>query len=553
MRQTQWRLGLIGMTLWLAGTTFAQGGDDCDVATPIFGTGSHSFDSSLAIPSTVHPSGIAARWFDWTATTGGWFHLSTCDPVGVGRSILLFPDCASGSDYRALFNCPYSGAGLSIFVQAGERYRIAVEHPSFDPGTGTLRIEPLIPVDNDECVDAQEISGRGPHAFDQTYTTPGLADPACAAVFGEDVWFVWQAPFDGYYEIEASYEGSSLAPYLSLQDGCGLAATDCANRTLKFWAESGASKWIRLSTPNSTGSFTGTAGDFTIELCQPTLHSNGHAYFSNDIRMTWTDARADAESQVYGGVAGHLATVTTGAENDFLSAFGGLRWIGFYRSGGATAPFEWVTGEPVGYTNWLPGRPDSGPLASYTVMAASFTGQWDDETNTGILDPSGYGSLVEWDLDLTGVTFCDPATPNSTEYSTELLAQGSLTSPSGVRLEILKAPPGQFGYFLVGSAADPIGIPIQNGQFCLGTGPGSVIGRYNFAGTDRDSVGLIDSAGHIMGTANPGPLQTGFEVPQTLPLPGNPTIQSGQTWHFQFWHREDFGESNFSNGLSVTF
>ena len=37
------------------------------------------------------------------------------------------------------------------------------------------------------------------------------------------------------------------------------------------------------------------------------------------------------------------------------------------------------------------------------------------------------------------------------------------------------------------------------------------------------------------------------------PCPGAPVIQSGQTWHFQLWHRDEGGIPNFSNGVTVVF
>ncbi len=40
-------------------------------------------------------------------------------------------------------------------------------------------------------------------------------------------------------------------------------------------------------------------------------------------------------------------------------------------------------------------------------------------------------------------------------------------------------------------------------------------------------------------------------VPSTDIL--RPSIMFGETWHFQLWHREDAGESNFSNGLSINY
>ncbi|HPF13737.1 MAG TPA: hypothetical protein PLJ12_05680 [Planctomycetota bacterium] len=53
-----------------------------------------------------------------------------------------------------------------------------------------------------------------------------------------------------------------------------------------------------------------------------------------------------------------------------------------------------------------------------------------------------------------------------------------------------------------------------------------------------------------MGTSG---VTSGYDVPNTVPITGSPTIVAGSTWHFQLWHRENGGASNFSNGLSVTF
>ncbi len=49
---------------------------------------------------------------------------------------------------------------------------------------------------------------------------------------------------------------------------------------------------------------------------------------------------------------------------------------------------------------------------------------------------------------------------------------------------------------------------------------------------------------------------SGFDVPDTIPGNTPILIMSGSSWHFQLWHRDSgaqAGDSNFSNGLSVTF
>jgi len=66
--------------------------------------------------------------------------------------------------------------------------------------------------------------------------------------------------------------------------------------------------------------------------------------------------------------SGHLVTLTSAAENDFVAAiipstsaptFG--PWLGGYQDPSDASPSEgwkWVTGEPWSFTDWGPGTPD---------------------------------------------------------------------------------------------------------------------------------------------------------------------------------------------------
>ena len=91
------------------------------------------------------------------------------------------------------------------------------------------------------------------------------------------------------------------------------------------------------------------------------------------------------------------------------------------------------------------------------------------------------------------------------------------------------------------------------GALCLLLGAGNSIGRYNVSGSQFNSLGQFDANGelqNVVGTSAPG---SGYDVPVTVPIAGSPQIMTGETWHFQLWHRETGGLSNFSNGLSITF
>ncbi len=126
---------------------------------------------------------------------------------------------------------------------------------------------------------------------------------------------------------------------------------------------------------------------------------------------------------------------------------------------------------------------------------------------------------------------------------------------SNLHLEVTQGVPGEIGYFLVGNEATA-GVATSNGLFCLiGTGTAAFY-RYNVSGGGSNSVGLFDATGVLQNLVGTSTVGSGFDVPSTVPGSAPITIMSGDTWHFQLWHRDSSagqGTSNFSNGLSVTF
>ena len=150
-------------------------------------------------------------------------------------------------------------------------------------------------------------------------------------------------------------------------------------------------------------------------------------------------------------------------------------------------------------------------------------------------------------------TFCDPMDPNSTGAPTTLVGAMGSGLGSGLRLEASSGPPGQFAYFLVGTMPTQPGLPLGQGRLCLATGAGNSVGRYNVGGSARNSLGQFDAAGILQNAVGTSASGSGFDVPTGLPLAGSPSITGGQTWHFQLWHRESGGSSNFSNGISIGF
>lgn len=152
---------------------------------------------------------------------------------------------------------------------------------------------------------------------------------------------------------------------------------------------------------------------------------------------------------------------------------------------------------------------------------------------------------------------CESAVvPNSTGATT--LLTGDMTAPggSGLHLDGLNGPPGEFGFFLIGTGlADPA-YPISGGSLCLSLTGGNQIGRYSVPGGDFNSIGQFNPSGSFVNLAGTSATGFGFDVPMNAPLPGAPALSPGTTWFFQLWHRDTPagpGVSNFSNALCVTF
>lgn len=117
---------------------------------------------------------------------------------------------------------------------------------------------------------------------------------------------------------------------------------------------------------------------------------NGHAYLVvvDKAAMTWGDAKARAEE-----AGGHLATVTSSAENQFiyqlaLGSAGAFHttngpWLGGFQQNGSVEPkggWTWVTNEPWSYENWATDEPSNTnndeAFLEYTGSPPSST--WND-------------------------------------------------------------------------------------------------------------------------------------------------------------------------------
>ncbi len=113
----------------------------------------------------------------------------------------------------------------------------------------------------------------------------------------------------------------------------------------------------------------------------------------------WVEARAFCEAR-----GGHLATLTTPEENQFVHDF-------MWNNGFTTAYFGlmdeerdrtwvWVTGEPVEYTNWDSNEPSYSTHERYGMYFYKHTmGTWNDSHFYEHWDDQEWSYICEWDLD----------------------------------------------------------------------------------------------------------------------------------------------------------
>jgi hypothetical protein len=145
-----------------------------------------------------------------------------------------------------------------------------------------------------------------------------------------------------------------------------------------------------------------------------TNEATGHVFeVYSAPRITWLKAKACAESMVVGGVAGHLATITSSAEDAYVNDLrknANLRevWVGGSQIEGSSEPgggWRWENGEgsistppAPSYSNWLDGEPnDLGDSESHLAIGLGGDFGWNDEGNLSNI--TGY--IVEYDIPRT--------------------------------------------------------------------------------------------------------------------------------------------------------
>ena len=209
------------------------------------------------------------------------------------------------------------------------------------------------------------------------------------------------------------------------------------------------------------------------------------------------------------------------------------------------AAFAGVTFEAFG-----PGMVSLGVHGPFMHADGLNTGQTAEDRFYGIQDPNGIvaiqvlcGGNQSFEVDhvqfaTLGSSYCS-AVPNSTgEAGIQTVVGSARAADNEITLVASRLPLQSFGYFLASQTQAFVpNAGGSQGNLCLG---GSV-GRFN--------AGIFNT-----GALGHGILPIDLTA---IPAPtGLTTIQAGETWNFQTWHRDSVGgssTSNFTDAVSVTF
>jgi hypothetical protein len=254
------------------------------------------------------------------------------------------------------------------------------------------------------------------------------------------------------------------------------------------------------------------------------VHTTPTTYVGSELNQAaWTQAAIDNGAAVSAGQFARTAVtfatplqLTPGTYGICVQVFGSAQ---LYTNGNGTNQSE-VSAD--GVLSLALGAAQNTPFVSVPFTPRVWNGQ------------------VCHDVSGLGTNYCT-AVPNSTGNTGSISATGSaIRANNDVTLEASSLPNNSFGFFLTsrtqGFTANPGG---SMGNLCLG----SPIGRY---------VG----PGQIKNTGLLGAFSLVLDLSQTPTPTGLVSINAGETWNFQSWHRDAVGgvaTSNFTDGLSISF
>jgi len=417
-------------------------------------------------------------------------------------------------------------------------------------GAGTLVIDELSPITNDTCATPVVFPfGVSSLPFDTGSATPSgfTGGGGCFVNSWPDVFFEWTASTGGNYEFRTC--GASGDTVVAVHRGLGCNALceawnddSCAVQSVAQVLGINAGETFLVQVAGYQGA--GPSGLLEVApFNPPSCMLSDDSFEDNDVCN-------QAQPLVDGT---YLDLVCRQDDNDFFAVVVPpgrelLVVILFDDSRADLDLYLWPasgTPAPCGTVTAGPG-PNNGSLAAALSATNNevlhyLNTSTTPETILVEVDffSSGTQPCNEYDLTLTGTSpaqvgtpFCD-ALPNSSGAPGVLyITQSPVIQDPTLTFHVLPLPLSSFGFLVMSRGTIP-GVIISGGRFCLD--PATLL-RIQRALVNSGAFGAVS-----------------FPFPwQNAPV----TILSGETWHFQYWHRDVFGGvvgANFSRGLSLLF
>ena len=142
----------------------------------------------------------------------------------------------------------------------------------------------------------------------------------------------------------------------------------------------------RNDTTNNDTNITCNIIEYAISDSVPKQNpDNGHYYqYVNHTGITWPTAKTAAESKVFNDVNGHLVTITTESENEFIDNLvpeHSYSWIGLTEKV-TEGDFKWADCDPdKSYRNGDSNQPSAGTDDEDYVQFVASNGKWNDVSN----------------------------------------------------------------------------------------------------------------------------------------------------------------------------
>ncbi|HPF14655.1 MAG TPA: matrixin family metalloprotease, partial [Planctomycetota bacterium] len=348
------------------------------------------------------------------------------------------------------------------------------------------------------------------------------------------------ANFDATFQGEANYVGT-------LGDNICSTVSGTPNGVLAYTEINGSGSWrMRFydswNWADGPGSISGSQMDMQSVACHEYGHAlgmdhsaNAQATMAPAIGNGQTSTRSINFDDIAGvqakyGVAGANKPIVSGITSAVLgqititgSNFGANNEVWFTRQnfvGTGTPLTVGGVASTNGGTQIVVSVPNDAQSGDVLVRNTSLSG--------------GVSLSNAWPFDISSIQCPGQGTvctgfPNSTGATGELYIFGSQNvAANDTVLTAAAVPANQFGLFVYGQGSGL--LPVSNGIFCLN---GSAFYRLGIVQTT-----IFQTASYNLDLNN---------------LPPGGQISAGQTWNFQFWHRENGGVSNFTDAVSYTF